>query len=257
MPAAPRAVTILSEPRPVQMADEWFGLATLDHFWIKRRFDVCRKLLAKMPVRSFAIAEVGCGHGIVQRQFEDEWNVSVDGFDLNLRALEDQISRRSTLYYYDVLEKRPEFEACYDLILLFDVLEHIERDDDFLKSLLFHLKEDGLVLINVPADMWLYSRYDVAAGHARRYDISKLRRIAKHCELRMARWTYWGLPLYPLLMLRKFILRRTPRSEVIAAGFSPRNAITNLALHWAARAELIPQHKFGTSLMALLARQPS
>ena len=253
-PSVTPRVTVLSEPTHVQMAEEWFGLATLNHFWIKRRFAVCRKLLAGLPVSSLTIAEVGCGHGIVQRQFEDQWGVAVDGFDLNMRALQSQVSRRSRLYYYDVLEKRREFEARYDLILLFDVLEHIQRDDDFLKSLLFYLKEDGLLFINVPSDMRMYSRYDVAAGHVRRYSIAVLEKLASQCTLRVKQWTYWGLPLSPLLLLRKLTLRRTPPNEVIAAGFSPRNSIINLALQWVARAEPIPQHKFGTSLMAILTR---
>jgi hypothetical protein len=40
-----RDVTILSDPQAVNMADEWFDIANLNHFWTKRRFDVLTALL--------------------------------------------------------------------------------------------------------------------------------------------------------------------------------------------------------------------
>lgn len=250
----PRSINIISAPMSVQMADEWYDIADLNHFWIRRRFDVCRKLLRDANPASLQIGEIGCGNGLVQRQFEDQWQVAVDGFDLNRPALERSISRRSQLFYYDVHEKRTEFEERYDLILLFDVLEHIQDDEGFLQSVCFHLKKDGAVLINVPAIQRLYSPYDVAAGHVRRYDSAGLNDLARRCQLRIQRWTYWGLPLYPLLMIRQRMLRKTPASQVIALGFSPRNALANSALRLLAAAETIPQHLLGTSLMALLTR---
>lgn len=253
-PGTASTVTVLSQPKPVRMADEWFDIATLDHFWIKRRFEVCRKLLAKFPVRTSAVAEIGSGHGVVQRQFEDEWSVEVDGFDLNMRALAESLSRQSKRYYYDVLEQRPEFQARYDLIVLFDVLEHIERDRDFLKAIPFYLKESGRLLLNVPASMRLFSRYDIVAGHVRRYRHADLAALAGDCGLHLTDWTYWGLPWYPALMLRKMVLRKTPPSAVIAAGFSPRHPLVNSIMQWASRAEPIPQHVGGTSLMALITR---
>jgi SAM-dependent methyltransferase len=259
MPANPSGitgsrVTVLSPPKPVRMGEEWFKLATLDHFWIRRRFDVCEKFLTRFPISSFKIGEIGCGHGAVQRQFEDRWNVPVDGFDLNMSALEQSLSRQSSLYCYDVLEQRPDFEARYDLLLLFDVIEHIDEDEAFLQSALFHLKPSGMLLVNVPADMYLFSQYDTAAGHVRRYDFAALERLASRCELRIAEWTYWGLPLYPLLVLRKLTLRETPPNDVMAAGFSRGGALANSVLHWLAKLEHVPQHIRGTSIMSILTR---
>ena len=43
------------------------------------------------------------------------------------------------------------------MILLFDVLEHITEEDQFLNALLFHLKPHGKLVINVPAGQWAFS----------------------------------------------------------------------------------------------------
>lgn len=247
-----RSVRVISTPTPVHMADEWFELATLNHFWIRRRFSVCRKLLQATSVATLRLAEIGCGNGLVQRQFEDQWNVTVDGFDLNMPALQKSHSRTSSLYYYDVHERRPEFQGRYDLILLFDVLEHIQDDQHFLESVCYHLKKTGSLFINVPANNKLYSSYDIAAGHVRRYDASALQEVARRSRLRTERWTYWGMPLYPLLVARKRMLRGAAPSQVIATGFSPRNWLSNFLLSTLSKVEMIPQHVLGTSLMALL-----
>lgn len=58
----------------------------------------------------------------------------------------------------------------FDLVLLLDVLEHIDDDRAFARALVADaLAPDGLVLVSVPAHPVLYSRHDVVLGHQRRY----------------------------------------------------------------------------------------
>ena len=65
----------------------------------------------------------------------------------------------------------------YDLVLLMDVIEHVDDDTAFLKTSLAHLKPGGIVVINVPAHMAFYSKYDEVAGHKRRYSTADLRSL--------------------------------------------------------------------------------
>jgi SAM-dependent methyltransferase len=59
----------------------------------------------------------------------------------------------------------------FDLILMLDVLEHIEDDEDFLSHVvLTHLARSGVFVITVPAYGRLFSDHDVALGHYRRYE---------------------------------------------------------------------------------------
>ena len=67
----------------------------------------------------------------------------------------------------------------YDMILLMDVIEHIDDDVGFLTAALKHLKSDGVVVINVPAHMSFYSKYDEVAGHKRRYNTAGVEALSR------------------------------------------------------------------------------
>ena len=221
-------ITYLTEPQSVDMADSWYAIADPDHFWIKRRFDVMKRLLSGYDVNSLKVAEFGCGHGIVQRQVQEAWGTLVDGFDLNRKALIESIASDHSLYCYDVFERDRAFQKRYDLIILFDILEHVEDDAAFMDAVVFHLAPGGTLLVNVPALPFLYSRYDVAAGHKQRYTRSKLTRRAGRAGLRVLHDTYWGLSLVPLLAARKLILMlERSQNRIIEKGFKPPGPIAN------------------------------
>jgi len=93
-----------------------------------------KSLLHDCDISSLKIAEVGCGHGLVQNQVESHWGNLVDGFDLNAIALKNSRATSHPLYCYEIFEKNPDFESRYDLIILFDVLEHAENDVEFLSA---------------------------------------------------------------------------------------------------------------------------
>jgi 2-polyprenyl-3-methyl-5-hydroxy-6-metoxy-1,4-benzoquinol methylase len=95
-------IEYLSSPATTNMADQWYEIAALDHFWILRRFDVLRILLRDIDVRRFTVGEVGCGHGIVQHQFHAAYGVEVAGFDLNVSGLQASCAPHLPRYYYNV-----------------------------------------------------------------------------------------------------------------------------------------------------------
>src|SRR5438309_10013839 len=102
-----RDITYLSASVPVSMGDWWFDIATINHFWIRRRFDVMKRLGDALIRGSREIAEIGCGNGLLQKSIEDYYQRSVVGFDLNEVALRKNVSS-SPLYCYDIFENRPE-----------------------------------------------------------------------------------------------------------------------------------------------------
>jgi SAM-dependent methyltransferase len=241
-----------SPPTSVSMTDCWYDIASLDHFWIRRRFDVLRALADGVIRKADHLAEIGCGNGLLQRSIEDHYGVPVAGFDLNDLALRKNISRLSAIYCYDVHQRSPEFQASFDLIFLFDVLEHIADEDAFLDSLKYLLTPSGSLLVNVPAHQFLYSGYDRAAGHVRRYSLSYLTEVARRNDLILRSATYWGIPLVPLLMARKaLLLFQREEQNIIRLGFDSRGKVSNRALALLSRCEILPQRFFGTSLMAV------
>ena len=116
-----------------------------------------------------------------------------------------------------------EMLGAYDLLLLMDVIEHIDDDLEFVKVSLQHLKPDGLVVINVPAHMTFYSQYDEVAGHKRRYGVADIKSLFRQARLKPISIAQWGLFLLPALLMRKLILRLTPPEDTISVGFVPSN----------------------------------
>src|SRR5262245_61725577 len=102
-----QAVTYLTPPHEVRVSEEYFLNASLQHFWVARRFEVMRRLADSDITSAARIAEIGCGHGVVQRQIELAYSRGVDGFDLNDFALTHNISEHSGVFCYDVHLRLP------------------------------------------------------------------------------------------------------------------------------------------------------
>lgn len=250
-----RAIEYLCPPAPVSMAQRWFEIASLDHFWVRRRFAVLQKLMSSKITAARELAEVGCGHGLLQRQIEDAYGKEVWGFDLNEPALKRNVSRRCRLSCYDIFQQDAALRQRFDLILLFDVLEHISDETAFLQALLFHLAPKGNLLVNVPAGQWAYSRYDKAVGHVRRYSVRTLSKAVWSSRLTVKEWTYWGLPLVPFLALRKlWLVGKRDQGEIISGGMDSRTASANALMGILSRLEWLPQKFLGASMMAVLER---
>jgi SAM-dependent methyltransferase len=69
-------------------------------------------------------------------------------------------------------------EARFDAILYIDVLEHIEDDARELAAAARRLRPGGVLIVLAPAHGWLYSPFDRAIGHHRRYTRRSLARVA-------------------------------------------------------------------------------
>jgi SAM-dependent methyltransferase len=66
----------------------------------------------------------------------------------------------------------------FDTIIYIDVLEHIDNDREELNHASSHLRPGGHLVILSPAHQRLFSPFDAAIGHFRRYDRPMLRKIS-------------------------------------------------------------------------------
>jgi 2-polyprenyl-3-methyl-5-hydroxy-6-metoxy-1,4-benzoquinol methylase len=260
-PVAPHSrmstVQILSQPRPVAMADRWFEISGIDHFWIEWRFDALKKYLDILPAASEPILEVGCGHGVFRQQLEEQLGYVVDGCDLNMAALQMAVPGRGRLLVYDIHDRNPDLLGCYSAVFLMDVVEHVDDDPGFLRSAAAHAKPGAIVVINVPAHPWLYSKYDEEAGHVRRYSRRTMRALIGQAGLQPVAVGYWGLSLVPLLVARKAMVAVSASDQVIRRGFEPPGETAHRMLKRLKNVEtsLVHSPVSGTSVLAI-ARVP-
>lgn len=245
-------ITYLSPAEEVSMEDAYFHVAGLDHFWVRRRFEAFRKIATGLELQNMRVAEIGCGHGLVQRQWEAAFGRKVDGFELNDYALKHSLAQGHPLFCYNVFERRTELHGAYDLALLFDVIEHLEDDAAFMDAVAFHVKPGGLIAVHVPAQPWLFSNYDRAAGHYRRYTPQTLETCAENTGLKLLRWAYWGAPLIPVLLARKALLAgKPPEHPAYKSGFTPPHPLANQLLYLWSKLDILQEHSTGISLHAI------
>ena len=88
------------------------------------------------------------------------------------------------------------FAQKWDLVGLFDVVEHIEDDKSFLLRLREILNDRGWLAITVPAFPFLWSTHDVNLHHYRRYTKTTLKKVLEETQYDIEYASYWNMSLF-------------------------------------------------------------
>lgn len=255
-------VEYLAQAQPSAFPAQWYELGRPDHFWFQWRLAATLRQLSHLGIlvdRPLRVLDVGAGGGALRDQLEACTAWTIDIADLNAAALAHAREGRGRTLCYDVLRPHPDLLDAYDVVLLYDVLEHIDERLPFLHATLRHVKPGGHLLMNVPAWQFLYSAYDVAAGHVRRYRKSTLAAEMAGTDFDIRDMRYWGLLMVPLLLLRKWTVRRAPTSDdCVRQGFEPPGALAHAVLRGLGRVEtaLLRRPPMGSSLLLAARRRP-
>lgn len=142
------------------------------------------KLCCNLFKKNHDILEIGAGIGGISKVFIpalefSSWTL-VEPDKNNFQKLIRNINflKRNQVNALNLrIEEFENDSNCYDLILLADVIEHIQEDKNALEKLFSKLKADGKLIIFVPACQYLYSPFDKQIGHFRRYSMKSLEKI--------------------------------------------------------------------------------
>jgi hypothetical protein len=102
-------------------------------------------------------------------------------------------------------------ETPVDMLVAFEVLEHLENDLDELTRWVTWVKPGGSVLLSVPAHRRRFSPADRAVGHFRRYDRDDLLALVRGAGLRVVALRSYG---FPLLMATEAIRARVAKRQI-------------------------------------------
>jgi hypothetical protein len=142
-------------------------------------------------------------------------------------------------------------------VMLMDVLEHQPDDGAFLTELVSKMEPGATLILSVPASRRLWSDWDVALGHHRRYDRTGLRRLFETVPVSVREVSYLFPELVPAAWVRKWRRRSAPaQAPAEEAQFPHLPTAINEALYGLARAtlRLRPRWLAGTSLFAVVSR---
>jgi SAM-dependent methyltransferase len=231
-------------------------------FWFAHRGRCVSALVRRFPPNG-TIYDIGGGNGYVARALLDA------GFDTALvepgeTGARNAVRRGVGTVICATLKSAGFRSEVMPAVGLFDVIEHIENDLEFLREIWRCLTPGGRLYVTVPAHRWLWSHDDVAAGHYRRYSLESLRRTMETVGFAPLYASY----LFSLLPLPLMVMRSIPslfgRRKLPAQGYGrlhkPRaRGLTDTV--WAAELRQIERGKqilFGSScLLAAEKRDPS
>lgn len=184
------------------------------HWWFVGRRRILFPLIdALMTGRDGKlIVDVGCGTGATVGFLSERHRCL--GVDTSPIAIE--AARRTYPQARYIVGRSPDDlrDTAGDtgLYLLMDVLEHIEKDRQYLADLVALARPGTFILITVPALRSLWSRHDVTAEHVRRYEIEELRRLFAGLPVSIELLSFFNARLYPIIRFARFLGNRLGHS---------------------------------------------
>ncbi|MFY3742898.1 class I SAM-dependent methyltransferase [Anaeromyxobacter sp. Red801] len=178
-----------------------------EHWWWRARealvLETARRLLPAAP-GSRAILDVGCGNGLLFDALAGLGDVE------GVEPAEDLVDprgphrRRIHVRQFDRGFAPPRR---YGLVLMLDVLEHMDDPAGALNHAIGLLETGGLVIATVPAFRVLWTRHDDLNQHRTRFTRRSFRRLAQEAGLRVLEERYF----YHWLFWAKLVARATER----------------------------------------------
>jgi len=242
------------------------------HFWFRSRNHTISVLVNQITQNlapGYRVLEVGCGTGNVLRFLERTCTrglvVGVEFFWEGLQRARQRVNCSLVQGDIGALPFRTRFE----LIGLFDVLEHLQDDEQILRNLHCLLVPNGALLLTVPAHQSLWSYFDAAACHARRYALNELENKILCAGFAIEYLTPYMASIFPLVWLKRRFLSSPGRGIEPGDANRIRNCAAEefriipvlnglLAFLLAQECRLLARRRripFGASLLAI-ARRP-
>jgi SAM-dependent methyltransferase len=176
-------------------------LAALEdaHWWYRERRHLLSRAIRELPPgTAMDVGAAGGGNTRVLR--EAGW--SVVALEYGSDGAQVAAERGLPVLRGDATTL-PVADASLDLVVAFDVLEHILDDDSAVAEVKRALRPGGTFLVAVPADPRLWSEHDVAVDHVRRYTRATLTSVLERGGFEIHSMGSWNVLLRPVVALRR------------------------------------------------------
>lgn len=182
------------------------------HWWFLGRRAILNQVLSKLPLAPGAdILEAGCGTGGNLAMLARYG--AVHAMELDATSLAYATARGIGTVLRGKLPDEIPFDKKFDLIVLLDVLEHVEEDEKTLATLASRLKPGGWLVLTVPAYQFLYGPHDAMHHHFRRYNRSGLKTLLVGKGVQITLLSYFNTFLFPLVAAVRLARKLVPARE--------------------------------------------
>ena len=139
-------------------------------FWFRSRNELIISVIGRAFPQARSFLEIGCGTGFVLRGLHETFpGLALTGAELSTAGLRVARQRLPDVQFLELDVLAMPFDNAFDVVGAFDVLEHIEDDDEAMRGMLRAVRPGGGAMVTVPQHPRLWSSLDELAGHYRRY----------------------------------------------------------------------------------------
>ncbi|GAA6138653.1 class I SAM-dependent methyltransferase [Arenicella sp. 4NH20-0111] len=184
------------------------------NFWFKARNEIIQYCMLDANPEMKEYLEVGCGTGFVLSGIEQTYSsANLTATEYYKEGLEYASHRVPSAKFRQMDGRDMPFINKFDMIGMFDVLEHIEEDEAVLAQAYSALQAGGHIVLTVPQHQWLWSHSDDYAYHRRRYATKELDQKLIDAGFRIHRSSSFVTFLMPLLIVSRVISKLKPRES--------------------------------------------
>jgi len=220
-------------------------------FWHRIRW---KAVAAELSGGPFVLTDVGAGIGLVGNYLADQYPRStyrfVEPIDFLVHELESRFG----------VEANANRSVAYSgsrYVTLLDVAVHIQDDRTFLADVIAKMDPGATLILTVPALQRLWSQWDVALGHFRRYDKAMIRAVFAELPVHVREVSYlFPEMLAPALARRRRRVAGADAPDAHSAGFPDLPSTVNQALYAVGFGTLRLRRLWpaGTSVLAIVDR---
>lgn len=168
------------------------------HWWYKGRRRIIESFLQRYCPKGARALDIGAGTGyntlLLERYAQKVFALEPAKAAINLFK-----NKNVTIFRSDLISFASPLQ--FDLITLFDVLEHIEDDNAALMKIRGLVSCGGKVILTIPALPLLWSKHDEVHHHFRRYTKQTLQHVAEKAGFSITRMTYFNFYLFPVILI--------------------------------------------------------
>jgi SAM-dependent methyltransferase len=173
------------------------------HWWFAVRRKLLRSILTSLRLPKNCVAlEAGCGTGANLRILGSAGLHGI-GLDHSIYALALLKSKENFPLLAGDLNDLPIKTESLGVFIAMDILEHLHDDTRGINESYRVLKEDGLLILTVPAFRFLWGVQDRITGHQRRYTRKEIMNRLKGVGFDVLKSSYFNFFLFfPILVAR-------------------------------------------------------
>jgi len=174
------------------------------NFWFRSRNKLILWILKRRFRQMKTFLEIGCGTGFVLSGVHSAFpEVSLSASEIDSAGLPFVRQKVESADLFQMDARRIPFREEFDVIGAFDVIEHIEEDEEVLSQIYNACKPGGGVIITVPQHPSLWSEVDVFSRHQRRYTKNELVGKIRRAGFEIVDTTSFVSLLLPLMLFSR------------------------------------------------------